>query len=59
VVEDGVVHLRKIALVRDLGTSIEANEGVRDGDQVILNPPVNIAEGQAVSPRPVSPPKTS
>jgi RND family efflux transporter MFP subunit len=59
VVEDGVVHLRKIALVRDLGTMIEANEGVRDGDQVILNPPVNITEGQAVSPRPVSPPKTS
>jgi RND family efflux transporter MFP subunit len=59
VVEDGVVHLRKIGLVRDLGTSIEANEGVRDGDQVILNPPVNIEEGQVVNPRPVAPAKTS
>jgi RND family efflux transporter MFP subunit len=59
VVEDGVVHLRKIALVRDLGTTIEANDGVRDGDQVILNPAVNITEGQAVNPRPVVPPKSS
>ena len=59
VVEDGVVRLRKIALVRDLGTTIEANDGVRDGDQVILNPPVNIMEGQAVNPRPAAPPKTS
>jgi RND family efflux transporter MFP subunit len=59
VVEDGTVHLRKITLVRDLGTSVEASDGVRDGDQVILNPPVNITDGQAVSPRVVAPPKTS
>jgi hypothetical protein len=31
----------------------------QDGDQVILNPPVNIAEGQTVAPRVVAPPKTS
>jgi multidrug efflux pump subunit AcrA (membrane-fusion protein) len=59
VVQDGVVHIRKITLVRDLGTSVEASDGVADGDQLILNPPVNITEGQAVSPRLVAPPKTS
>jgi RND family efflux transporter MFP subunit len=59
VVEEGFVHIRKVTLVRDLGTTVEVSEGVKDGDQVILNPPINIAEHQTVSPRLVSPPKTS
>jgi RND family efflux transporter MFP subunit len=59
VVEAGRVHIRKVALVRDMGTTVEVSEGVKDGDQVILNPPVNIAEGQTVNPRVVAPPKTS
>jgi hypothetical protein len=54
------VHIRKVTLVRDLGTTVEVSEGVKDGDQVILNPPVNIIERQVVSPRLVSlPSKTS
>jgi RND family efflux transporter MFP subunit len=57
VVEEGHVHIRKVTLVRDMGTTVEVNEGVKDGDQVILNPPVNIAEDQAVTPRVVAPPK--
>ena len=32
VVEDGVAHIRKISLVRDLGTSVEVNAGVSKGD---------------------------
>jgi RND family efflux transporter MFP subunit len=59
VVEDGRVHIRKVTLVRDMGTTVEVSEGVKDGDQVILNPPVNIAEDQAVTPRVVTPPKAS
>jgi RND family efflux transporter MFP subunit len=59
VVDAGRVHIRKVTLVRDMGTTVEVSEGVTDGDQVILNPPVNIAEGQAVNPREVAPPKTS
>ena len=60
VVEEGLVHIRKVTLVRDLGTTVEVSEGVKDGDQVILNPAVNIMERQVVSPRLVSlPSKTS
>jgi RND family efflux transporter MFP subunit len=59
VVEHDHVHIRKVTLVRDMGTTVEVSEGVKDGDQVIMNPPVNITEGQIVSPRAVAPPKTS
>lgn len=51
VVEDGVVHLRKISIARDLGKQIEVRDGVRDGDQVILNPPVDLVEGKKVQVR--------
>jgi RND family efflux transporter MFP subunit len=57
VVEGGVVHLRKLTVVRDRGTTIEVSAGVADGDQVILNPPVDISEGRTVTPQPVEPPK--
>jgi RND family efflux transporter MFP subunit len=48
VVEDGVAHLRKIGVVRDLGREILVNSGVKRGDQVILNPAVDLADGSKV-----------
>jgi hypothetical protein len=51
VVEDGVAHIRKISVARDLGTEVEARGGVKPGDTVILNPPVNLAEGGRVQVR--------
>jgi RND family efflux transporter MFP subunit len=48
VVEDGVAHIRKISVARDLGTEVEARDGVKPGDPVILNPPVNLVEGGRV-----------
>jgi RND family efflux transporter MFP subunit len=51
VVEDGTVHLHNVNVVRDFGTTIEVNSGVKDGDQVILAPPVNLADGQKVRVR--------
>ena len=51
VVEDGVAHIRKITEVRDFGTSVEASSGVKDGDRVILNPPVDLADGAKVQIR--------
>jgi RND family efflux transporter MFP subunit len=54
VVEESVVQIRRVTLVRDLGTTVEVSEGVKDGDQVILNPPINIADRQVVKPRLVS-----
>jgi RND family efflux transporter MFP subunit len=48
VVENGVAHLRKIAITADYGTEVEVNEGIKDGDQVILQPPVNLTDGDKV-----------
>jgi RND family efflux transporter MFP subunit len=52
VVEDGVVHLRRVGVVRDLGRQVLINSGVKRGDQVILNPAVDLAEGTKVKTRP-------
>jgi RND family efflux transporter MFP subunit len=51
VVENGVVHLRKVAVVRDLGRQVLVNSGVKRGDQVILNPAVDLSEGAKVKTR--------
>jgi RND family efflux transporter MFP subunit len=52
VVQNGIVHLRKIHIVRDLGREVEVDSGVKRGDQVILNPAVDLAEGSKVRTRP-------
>lgn len=51
VVEDGVVHLRKITVARDFGTQVEVRDGVKAGDQVVLNPTVDLADGRRVTTR--------
>ena len=56
VVENGVVRVRKLTVVRDRGTSVEVSDGVKNGDQVILNPPADIVEGQTVNSHVVSAP---
>jgi multidrug efflux pump subunit AcrA (membrane-fusion protein) len=48
VVEDGVTHLHNIAITTDYGTEVQVSEGVNEGDQVILQPPVNLADGDKV-----------
>jgi RND family efflux transporter MFP subunit len=48
VVENGIVHIRKIDVARDLGTEVEVRDGLANGEQVVLNPPVNLAEGSKV-----------
>jgi hypothetical protein len=35
-------------VVRDLGQQVEVNSGVKPGDQVILNPAVDLADGGKV-----------
>src|ERR1700731_474290 len=58
VVENGVAHLRKIAITTDSGTEVEGNEGVKDGDKVILQPPVNLADADKVQIIPEPPQAT-
>jgi RND family efflux transporter MFP subunit len=59
VVEDGVAYIRKISVARDLGTEVEVRDGVKAGDQVILNPPVDLVEGRKVQARSAAAPGRS
>jgi RND family efflux transporter MFP subunit len=52
VVNNGKAEIRKVKVTRDLGTRVEVNSGVKAGDQVVLNPPVNLIDGSKVQPRP-------
>jgi RND family efflux transporter MFP subunit len=52
VVEDGVARIRKISVARDFGKEVEVRDGLKPGDQVILNPSVNLLDGSKVQPRP-------
>jgi hypothetical protein len=52
VVENGVAHIRALTVVRDFGTNVEVSAGVKDGDEVVLNPPVDLVEGRALKIRP-------
>jgi hypothetical protein len=51
VVQNGVAHIQKISVARDLGTQVEVRDGVKAGDQVILNPTVDLMDGTRVRPR--------
>jgi RND family efflux transporter MFP subunit len=55
VVENGIVHLHKIAITTDYGTEVEVNDGIKAGDKVILQPPVNLADGDQVKILPPPP----
>jgi RND family efflux transporter MFP subunit len=56
VVESGFARIRPVTVVRDFGRSVEVSAGVKDGDQVILHPPVDLIDGRKVQIRP-SPPE--
>jgi RND family efflux transporter MFP subunit len=51
VVEGGVAHIRKLSVARDLGTEVEVRDGVKPGDEVVLNPPVDLVDGGRVTAR--------
>ena len=48
VIKEGKAEIRKLRETRDLGTKVEVDAGVKQGDRVILNPPVNLVEGSNV-----------
>jgi hypothetical protein len=47
-VDGGIVHIRNVSMARDLGTSLELSDGVKAGDQMILNPGVDLVDGSKV-----------
>ena len=59
VLENGTAHFRKVTVTRDMGTSVEVNDGVNTGDQVILSPPVDLVDGSKVQVRAETPPPAS
>ena len=40
-----------MTVVRDFGTTVEMSAGVKDADQVIINPPIDLIDGQKVNVR--------
>ncbi len=48
VIEDGVARIRKISVARDFGKEVEVRDGLKPGDQVILNPSVSLRDGSKV-----------
>ncbi len=52
VAKGGTAHIQKVNVTRDLGTTIEVDRGVKAGDQVILDPPVDLQNGAKVQVKP-------
>ncbi len=59
VVENGTVRMQKISIARDFGKEVEVHEGIKAGDQVILNPAVNLTDGSKVVPQRQPPAKST
>jgi RND family efflux transporter MFP subunit len=59
VVENGVARVHHVTVARDFGTTVEVSAGVKDGDRVILNPPVDLTDGHKVTVRPGPPSQMS
>jgi multidrug efflux pump subunit AcrA (membrane-fusion protein) len=49
---DGVLRLRRLDLQADDGAQVEVRGGVKAGDQLILNPPIGLADGMRVTTTP-------
>ena len=54
VAENGVARLRKIYIDRDFGTEVEVREGVKEGERVVVNPPVDLGDGEQIRIREAS-----
>jgi HlyD family secretion protein len=48
-VKEGVVELSKVHILRDLGTTLELNSGLKGDETVIVNPYADLANGQRVN----------
>ncbi len=48
VVENNHAHLRNVTIGRDFGANFEIASGLSDGEEVILNPPDSLTDGQPV-----------
>jgi RND family efflux transporter MFP subunit len=56
VVDNDVARIRKVTVARDLGPQIEVSDGIKAGDKVVLNPMVDLADGNPVKTSAPPPP---
>ena len=49
VVKDGAVHMQDVSVYRDFGTAVELRSGLEGGEQVVLNAPTTLADGNKVT----------
>ena len=47
-VQDDEVHMATISIYRDFGKTVELNDGLTGGEQVVLNPPTELTEHSKV-----------
>jgi hypothetical protein len=53
---DNVLSLHKLTIGRDLGNSVEVLEGITATDQVVVNPPDSLENGEKVELAPSNAP---
>ena len=46
---DSRIHLKKLSIGRDFGNALEVLDGVSPADQIVVNPPDALAEGELVN----------
>jgi HlyD family secretion protein len=46
--DDKSIHLQPVTIYRDFGSSLELSDGLRGGENVVLNPPTSLQEGGKV-----------
>jgi HlyD family secretion protein len=54
IAKDDEIHFKDVKVYRDLGDAVELDSGLSPDDQVVLNPPTTIHEGQKIK---VAPPQ--
>ena len=52
VVDNNIVHLQQVHVGRDLGTQLYVTTGLRNGDQIVVNPTDSVQEGVRVQTKP-------
>ncbi len=55
VVQDDQVRFQTISIYRDFGKTFEVRDGVNGGEQIIMNPPPDLRDGQKVKIKPKPP----
>ena len=48
-VQDDEVHLQPVTIYRDFGKTVELRDGLNGGEQVVINPPVDLTEHARVT----------